>query len=109
MFKGFRQSIANVFKKIETEQLPLRFEVELDEYGNHLVQVFSVKNGVKEKISDISKYWNYGSLPGNGNVGNNIITLSEEDRHTLYSLKSLNPELLKGGMYRFKGFRTQGP
>jgi len=101
MFKGFRQSIANVFKKIETEQLPLRFEVELDEYGNHLVQVFSVKNGVKEKISDISKYWNYGSLPGNGNVGNNIITLSEEDRHTLYSLKSLNPELLKGGTLKF--------
>lgn len=102
MFKNFGEVISSYFKSIKHYQIPLLFEMDMNEEGEHLVQVFLEKETGKERIVEVEKLWNYG-LNGDFNLdeSHDLITLSEEDRQTLYSLKSLNPEILQDGTLKF--------
>ncbi len=102
MLRRISHSFLNFFTKVEAEYFPLRFEMDLDDQGNHLVQIYKSKNGAEEKVTDVADIWQYGNAYTSEENGNRITMLSDQDRHTLFSLKSLNPILLDDGTLKFE-------
>ena len=88
MLKRFR----SLFQRIEMHPLPLEFVMDMDETGNSVVQVYKNLNGDHILVEDLESLLNYGYQEQIESENRQAIyTLSENDQHTLLSLKSLNP------------------
>jgi hypothetical protein len=94
----------SIFRPVETRSLPLEFQMDMDETGRHVVQVFiRGKNEKRQPIRNIQRFWGYGfKLTAKSPNGQIFYTLNEEDRQTLLSLKSMNPEIREDGALVFE-------
>ncbi|NMC29934.1 MAG: DEAD/DEAH box helicase [Pelolinea sp.] len=98
MFNNFLQ----IFKRIEVKPIELSFEMDINSKGQHIVHIY--RNGESEKQSkeNIEKLMAYDySETIQENNHPSIYTLKNEDRQTILSLKSLNPEVKPDGSLVF--------
>jgi len=88
MFRGF----TSYFQRIQINPLPLRFEMDLDEQGRHVVSILRVTDQHRYQKVEISRLLEYGYREEAELDNRKIIyQVSKQDRQTLSSLKSLNP------------------
>ncbi|GAH32800.1 unnamed protein product, partial [marine sediment metagenome] len=91
-----------IFPKIEIKSMILVFEMDMDREGRHIVKISKDIGGKLNLVKDIQKLWAYGHREETETDTNHIIrTLSEADRQTLFSLKSLNPIIEEDGKLVF--------
>ena len=85
---------SDLFKKKTICDLPLEYEMSMDNDGLHHVKVYSIIEGKKEQIQDVEKLFHYGYTI---NKGNFIYRLNPEELQKLYSISSLNPNIESSG------------
>ena len=88
MFRG----LISYFQRIQINPLPLRFEMELDEQGRHVVSILRATDQHRYQNLELTRLLEYNyreeAEQGNRKI---IYQVSEQDRQTFLSLKSLNP------------------
>ncbi len=88
MFKRLRALI----RGIEIQPLSLKFEMDVDEVGNHIVKVYRQAGNNLQEVKYIQQLWNYGFREEIKTEERHVIRiLKDDDRQTLLALKSLNP------------------
>lgn len=95
--------IKTIFHKIHIQPLQLQFQMDLDSQGRHLVRVYRQIEDRQEQIIDLQPLLAYGYREElQTEQGLVIFTLVDNDRQTLLSLKSLNPEVQTDGTLVFE-------
>jgi len=98
MFDRLRRT----FSKTETRPIDLAFTLDLNAKGQHIVRVSRINDSGPEQIKDIDRLLAYDYHEEiNENNHNYILVIKPEDRQTILSLKSLNPEIQKDGSLVF--------
>ncbi len=98
MFNNFLQ----IFKRIEIKPIELSFEMDLNSKGQHVVRIYRNGDSEKQSREKIEKLLAYDySEDIQVNHHHSIQTLKNEDRQTILSLKSLNPEIKLDGSLVF--------
>ncbi len=99
MFERLRK----LFRRTKVETLPLQFEIDENEDGHHVVKVYKQANEDRALVRDIRSLWRYGYREEEEtDDGTRVYALSEDDRQTLLSLKSLNPDIRDDGALVFE-------
>jgi len=90
MFNWLRKQ----FAPPEIQTIPLIFIMDRTDDDRHLVQVLRNYNGQAMPVANIKQLWHYGYQERKETPEGDIIyVISEKDRQTLFSLRSLNPKL----------------
>lgn len=95
--------IRKIFTRTKNEPLELRFEMDVDEQGKHIVTILKCLNNHLEIVDDIEQLLTinyYEEIEENNQT--TLYYLSETDRQKILSLKSLNPEITKDGNLSFE-------
>lgn len=97
------EKIKSVFKKPVVKPIKLSFEMDWDSEGMHHVTVFRVGENGFEQIDDIHSILAPGYYEEiKTTTGLVYQVLDQDDRQTLLSLKSLNPEIQSDGTMIFE-------
>jgi len=99
MVKELLTWIRKRFRKSRIRELPLSFEMELDENCRHVVKIYGNYDGRQEKVEDVEKLWDYGSIIEKEGVR---YSPTKDGVETLLSLRSLNPTIGKTGELEFE-------
>jgi len=96
-------SIRKIFSRTQKEPLDLRFEMDLDEQGKHLVTIKKCLNSHEEVVENIDQLLSvnyYEEIEQDHQT--TLYYLSDSDRQKILSLKSLNPETTSDGSLYFE-------
>jgi SNF2 family DNA or RNA helicase len=95
-------NLRRIFNKVETRPINLIFEMDLNEKGQHIVRIIRLGNGANQSRENIIKLLSYDyseeSYEGYHRI---VYYIKNEDRQTILSLKSLNPEIMEDGSLVF--------
>ena len=88
MLKGLR----SLFTGVETTTIPLEFVMDMDENDRHIVEIYKNINGFRSRVDDVGALLSYGYREIDESEDQTVLyTVSDSDRQTLLSLRSLNP------------------
>ena len=90
------------FRRTEIKPLPISFEVDRTQDGQHEVRVFKATVGYEEPVADIYALGRYGYQEEHENDDGRVIyVVADSDRQVLHALLSLNPSKDENGTLRF--------
>ena len=97
------RSIRKIFTGTQKQPIDLRFEMDIDDQGNHHVTIKKCLNNHEETVNDIDQLLalNYYEEVEQDHQ-TTIYYLGESDRQKILSLKSLNPEITSDGSLSFE-------
>lgn len=94
LWKDLLKKLRNYIKRRKILYAPLEFEVDLDENGKHIIDIYMNIEGRKIRVKNIKEIWNHGfSITRD----NRIYFISNSDLEVLLSIRSLNPKITKNG------------
>jgi SNF2 family DNA or RNA helicase len=86
--------LRSIFRRRKILHFPLDFQVELDDHGNHVIEIYADIEGEKNRINDVKALWQHGfSIQRN----NKAYFMTNDDYETLLSLRALNPTITEDG------------
>jgi SNF2 family DNA or RNA helicase len=98
MFDNLRR----LFKKVEIKPVELIFSMDMDENGQHIVRIIRQNSGQIQSLESMNSLLAYDFREESIENDHQIIhILSEKDRQTILSLKSLNPVFKSDGSLVF--------
>lgn len=96
-------NIASFLKQFFIKEIPidvpLEFNLDLNENGKHVVEVYMTIGGGRESVKNIHEIWSYGFIFERN--GKRYI-VSKESLETILSMRSLNPTIDKNGRMIFE-------
>jgi len=96
-------NIVSFIKQFFIKEIPmdvsLEFNLDLNENGKNVVEVYMTIDGVKESVKNIHEIWNYGFTFER--KGKRYI-VSKESLETILSMRSLNPTIDENGRMIFE-------
>jgi len=94
LWKNFLRKLRNLIRRRKIQFIPLEFKVDLDENGNHLIEVYMEIEGERIRVHNIEEMWQHGySIIRN----NRVYFVSNNDLKILLSIRSLNPRITEDG------------
>ena len=98
---GFFEWISRPFRKVRNQPLELSYSMDMDDSGQHVVQVYRQVRDQRQPVPDVWSLlrYDYHELGDNGRV---LYSVSPEDRQVLLSMRSLNPTMANDGALRFE-------
>ena len=98
MFDNLRR----LFGKVEVRPIDLIFDIDLNSKGQHIVRIIRLENDQVQSIESTNRLLAYDFKEESSENNLQVIhILKEEDRQTILSLKSLNPEIRPDGSLIF--------
>lgn len=76
------------------EPIDLEFTLDIDDRGEHIIEVYVSVDGRREKVKDVRKLWNYGYTY---ECNKKRYTISIKSLEILLSIRSLNPTVDEDG------------
>ena len=98
MFDSFRRML----HKVVVKPVNLNFDMDLNKNGQHIVRIIRMSNNQVQSLENLNRLLAYDFSEESKENNHQVLhILSDEDRQTILSLKSLNPEIKPDGSLLF--------